>query len=79
LQEDSAELQARTQVSYRRSSYHDVIHDESATIPLKAPGNQLNHSDRIGHVESLYENDRNDHTIISEKASMRTDRVMVLV
>jgi hypothetical protein len=79
LQEDSAELLARTQVSHRRYSYHDVIHDESATIPLKAPGNQLNHSDRIGHVESLYENDRDDYTIISEKASMRTDRVMVLV
>jgi hypothetical protein len=79
LQEDSAELQARKQVSYRRYSYHDVIHDESATIPLKAPGNQLNHSGRIDHVESLYENDRDGYTIISEKASMRTDLVMVLV
>lgn len=66
-------------MSYGRSSYRGVVHDELATIPLTALGDQLSHSDRIDHVESLYENDGGDYTIISENASMRTDRAMVLV
>jgi hypothetical protein len=56
-----------------------VSRDESATIRLTARCDQLDRSDRTNHVECLYENDRDDYTMISENASMRTDRVMVLV
>jgi hypothetical protein len=56
-----------------------VVHDESASTQLAALGDQLNHFDRINHVKRLHENDRDGYTMISENASMRTERVMVLV